>query len=75
MYSEAFIDGRIAAHEHPARLLETRDSKTHFARPFGINPFDIWDDNTPNGFTQEYSDWNKGYEMETTLSHFLGSGH
>lgn len=74
MYSEAFIDGRIAAHESPARILDTKDNRTHFARPL-VNPFQIWDDNTEDGFSKEYSDWNEGYEMETTLSHFLRGGH
>lgn len=72
--SEAFINGRIAAHEHLARKLETRDNRTHFARPFGINPYNIWE-SEGSQFTKEYQDWNEGYEMETTISYFLSGGH
>lgn len=69
---EAFLSGRISAHEFPARRLETRDGRVHFARPFGINPHGIWDDSRPSGFSQEYEAWNEGYEAETTLCHLMG---
>lgn len=72
--NEAFTNGRIAAHEYPARILATRDNQTHFVRPFGINPYVIWEEEE-NQFTKEYEDWNIGYEMETTLTHFMSGGH